>query len=93
MTVGYRIAHRALSLRVAGFRQRPFSRMALNAASHNIPGEQTGPATGQPPSVPAETAAAIVDASQKDPVGQQAPGRDGGDKDAGKKVKSEKERV
>ncbi|KAI9662360.1 MAG: valine--tRNA ligase [Bathelium mastoideum] len=65
--------------------------MALNAASHNIPGENTGPATGQPPSVSKETAETLVNASQQDPIGQQAPGRDGGDKDAGKKVKSEKE--
>ncbi|KAI9701638.1 MAG: valine--tRNA ligase [Bogoriella megaspora] len=65
--------------------------MALNSASHNIPGEKTGPATGQPPSVSQETSSALLDASKKDAVGQQAPGQDGGDKSAGKKVKTEKE--
>ncbi|KAF2146525.1 uncharacterized protein K452DRAFT_294091 [Aplosporella prunicola CBS 121167] len=50
--------------------------MALNHASHNIPGEKTGPATGPPPPVSSEAASAIVDASQKDAMGQHAPGQD-----------------
>ncbi|KAF1986264.1 valyl-tRNA synthetase-like protein [Aulographum hederae CBS 113979] len=65
--------------------------MALNAASHNIPGEQTGPVTGQPPSLSDEASSSLIQASEKDPMGQQAPGKDGGDKEAGQKVKSEKE--
>ncbi|KAL9065210.1 MAG: hypothetical protein Q9157_007553, partial [Trypethelium eluteriae] len=63
--------------------------MALNAASHNIPGEATGPASGQPPPVSQETASAIINASQQDPMGQQAPGRDGGAKDDGQKSEIE----
>ena len=56
-------------------------------------GEKTGPATGQPPPVSTETAAALVSSSDNDPIGQNAPGKDGGEKDAGKKQKTEKERT
>lgn len=35
----------------------------------------------------------ILGASEHDPIGQSAPGRDGGEKDAERKVKSEKERT
>jgi len=35
----------------------------------------------------------VVGASEQDATGQQAPGRDGGDQNAEKKVKSEKERM
>ncbi|KAF2088336.1 valyl-tRNA synthetase [Saccharata proteae CBS 121410] len=65
--------------------------MALNHASHNIPGEKTGPATGPPPPVSSETAAAAISASENDPVGQQAPGKDGASADGEKKPKTEKE--
>ncbi|KAL2357681.1 valyl-tRNA synthetase-like protein [Cryomyces antarcticus] len=65
--------------------------MALNAASHNTPGEKTGPVTGPPPSLSNETTSALLGASEQDPTGQHAPGKDGGDRDAGKKLKSEKE--
>ncbi|TKA78490.1 Valine--tRNA ligase, mitochondrial [Cryomyces minteri] len=65
--------------------------MALNAASHNTPGEKTGPVTGPPPSLSNETTSALLGASEQDPTGQHAPGKYGGDRDAGKKVKSEKE--
>ncbi|KAF1813777.1 valyl-tRNA synthetase-like protein [Eremomyces bilateralis CBS 781.70] len=65
--------------------------MALNAASHNIPGEKTGPITGQPPSPSKETSKSIQEAASKDATGQSTPGRDGGDKKAETKVKSEKE--
>ncbi|KAF2417220.1 valyl-tRNA synthetase-like protein [Tothia fuscella] len=65
--------------------------MAYNAASHNIPGERTGPISGQPPPASDETKAALLDASKQDPAGQSAPGQDGGEKDVGQKVKSEKE--
>jgi len=65
--------------------------MALNHASHNPTGEKTGPATGQPPPVSADTQQAIVGAAQADPTGQSAPGRDGGDPNGGAKEKSERE--
>lgn len=61
---------------------------ALRAA-----GEKTGPTTGDPPQVPSETAAALLGTSKNDPLGQHIGGQDGGDKQAGKKVKSEKERM
>lgn len=65
--------------------------MALNAASHNVPGVKTGPVSGQPPPVSDEAQDQILKASETNGIGQSAPGRDGGDKDASKKVKSEKE--
>ncbi|KAG9697153.1 valyl-tRNA synthetase-like protein, partial [Aureobasidium melanogenum] len=65
--------------------------MALNAASHNIPGEKTGPVSGQPPAPSAETTEALLSSAQKDPQGQNAPGQDGGDAEAPKKQKTEKE--
>lgn len=52
--------------------------MALNAASHNIPGEQTGPVTGPPPALDDKAKSAVLSASEKDPTGQHVPGRDGG---------------
>ena len=54
---------------------------------------KTGPVTGQPPPVSSEVTEAILKSSEQDPQGQNAPGQDGGDKDAGKKVKTEKERT
>lgn len=54
-------------------------------------GEKTGPVSGQPPPVSAEATEALVSASEKDPQGQNAPGRDGGDAEAPKKQKTEKE--
>jgi valyl-tRNA synthetase len=65
--------------------------MALNAASHNIPGEKTGPVTAAPPSLSAEAKGDILESASSDATGQSAPGKDGGDKAEGKKVKSEKE--
>ena len=65
--------------------------MALNAASHNPPGLKTGPVSGQPPSASAETTAALLGASKVDPLGQHDGGKDQEDKEAGTKVKSEKE--
>ncbi len=65
--------------------------MALNAASHNPPGLKTGPVSGQPPSASSEATAAILDAAKTDPMGQHEGGQDRGDKEAGLKVKSEKE--
>lgn len=58
-----------------------------------LAGEKTGPITGQPPPVDKDVASDLLGSSEKDPVGQSAPGRDGGDPEAGKKIKSEKERT
>ncbi len=55
-------------------------------------GEKTGPVTGAPPPLADDTKAAIVGGEKSDPMGQHEGGKDGGDKDEGKKVKSEKER-
>lgn len=63
--------------------------MALNAASHNIPGEKTGPVTGHPPPVDEDSKSAILGASKSESIGQNAPGRDGGDTDAEPKAESE----
>lgn len=65
--------------------------MALNHASHNPTGERTGPATGAPPAPSAESKAAILEAANGDIKGQSVPGKDGGDADAPKKEKTEKE--
>lgn len=70
---------------------RSHSTMALNAASHNPAGVKTGPISGQPPPLSSETAAAVSDASRQDKLGHNEGGRDGGDKQAGAKIKSEKE--
>ena len=56
-------------------------------------GEKTGPITGQPPPPSSEATEALLGASKSDPLGQHAQGRDGGDKEEGNKVKSEKERT
>ncbi|KAB2574020.1 Aminoacyl-tRNA synthetase class I conserved site [Lasiodiplodia theobromae] len=64
--------------------------MALNHASHNPTGEKTGPATGPPPPVSSETAAAVAESAKQDPVGQQAPGKDGEVKE-GEKPKTAKQ--
>lgn len=73
------------------FAPRRFSRMALNAASHNAPGLKTGPASGQPPPVSSDTTSALLGASKSDAIGQHEGGKDDGDKAAGTKVKSAKE--
>lgn len=65
--------------------------MALNAASHNPTGEPTGAVTGASPKLSDDLKAELVGASTSDPVGQSAPGKDGGEKDVAKKVKTEKE--
>ena len=56
-----------------------------------IAGEKTGPISGQPPPVSSEATEAIISSAEKDPKGINAPGQDGGDSDAPKKVKTEKE--
>jgi valyl-tRNA synthetase len=65
--------------------------MALNAASYNPTGEKTGTMSGQPPPPSDDTKAAILEAANGDLKGHNVPGQDGGDKNAEKKVKSEKE--
>ena len=56
-------------------------------------GAKTGPITGPPPEVSSEITAALQGAQKKDPLGQHEGGQDGGDKEAGTKLKSEKERT
>ena len=56
-------------------------------------GEKTGPITGQPPPPSSKVTEALLDASKSDPLGQHVQGQDRGDKEEGKKVKSEKERT
>ena len=63
--------------------------MAVNAASHNTPGEKTGPATGPPPPASQETKSAILNAANGEPTGQSAPGRDSVAMQAGEQGKSE----
>jgi len=58
-----------------------------------LAGERTGPISGQPPSVSSETSAALLGAAKDDPTGQHQGGHDGLDKEADKKVKSEKQRT
>ena len=68
--------------------------MALNASSHNPMGERTGPTGGAAPSTSSETKAAILEAANKDPLGQHIGGQDAGraaEKQGDAKVKSEKE--
>lgn len=56
-------------------------------------GVKTGPISGQPPPTSSETTSALLAAAKDDPMGQHEGGQDGGDKDAEKKVKSEKDRT
>ncbi|KAL8716730.1 MAG: hypothetical protein Q9225_005971 [Loekoesia sp. 1 TL-2023] len=65
--------------------------MALNAASHNSAGVKTGPVTEQPPQASSDAVSELLGASKDDPMGQHQGGKDGGEKDAEKKLKSEKE--
>ncbi|KAH7123561.1 valyl-tRNA synthetase-like protein [Dendryphion nanum] len=65
--------------------------MALNGASHNVTGDKTGPVTSAPPPVDQDTKAALLDSANTEATGQNAPGRDGGEKGVEKKVKTEKE--
>ena len=58
-----------------------------------LAGEKTGPVSGQPPALSAETTDALISSAEKDPQGQNAPGQDGGDAEAPKKQKTEKERT
>lgn len=56
-------------------------------------GTKTGPVTEQPPQASSDAVSDLLGASKDDPMGQHQGGKDGGDKDGDKKVKSEKERM
>lgn len=64
--------------------------MALNASSHNVTGESTGPTTAPPPAVAEDVKKDIINASEADGVGQSAPGREN-EKGVEKKEKTAKE--
>ncbi|KAF1912478.1 tRNA synthetases class I-domain-containing protein [Ampelomyces quisqualis] len=64
--------------------------MALNASSHNVAGEKTGPTSAPPPAVSEHVKKDVLDAANTDAVGQSAPGREN-EKGAEKKEKSAKE--
>jgi hypothetical protein len=64
--------------------------MALNAASHNIAGEKTGPVTAAPPAVSDESKKELLEAANTDGTGQSAPGREN-EKGVEKKEKTAKE--
>ena len=62
--------------------------MAVNAASHNAPGQKTGPNTGAPPATSEDTKQAILQAANAEATGQSAPGRDSVAMNAGQQAKS-----
>ena len=64
--------------------------MALNAASHNVAGEKTGPVTAAPPAVSDESKKELLEAANADGTGQSAPGREN-EKGVEKKEKTAKE--
>jgi hypothetical protein len=64
--------------------------MALNASSHNVAGEKTGPTTAPPPAVSADVKKDLLDAANADGAGQSVPGREN-EKGVEKKEKSAKE--
>lgn len=64
--------------------------MALNAASHNATGEQTGPVTAAPPALSDDSKKDIQAAAANDGTGQSAPGREN-EKGVEKKEKTAKE--
>jgi hypothetical protein len=64
--------------------------MALNASSHNVTGEKTGPITAPPPALSDDIKKDILDAANADGTGQSAPGREN-EKGVEKKEKSAKE--
>lgn len=64
--------------------------MALNASSHNVAGEKTGPITAPPPALSDEVKKDLLGAADTDGTGQSAPGREN-EKGVEKKEKSAKE--
>ncbi|CAF9928093.1 MAG: hypothetical protein ALECFALPRED_003949 [Alectoria fallacina] len=66
--------------------------MALNPASYNPGGVNTGPATGAPPPTSSETTAALLGASKDDPMGQHEGGQDKQGEGALDELEKEKEK-
>ncbi|KAF2132681.1 valyl-tRNA synthetase-like protein [Dothidotthia symphoricarpi CBS 119687] len=64
--------------------------MALNASSHNVAGEKTGPTTAPPPAISDDIKKDLLEAAGADATGQSAPGREN-EKGEEKKEKSAKE--
>lgn len=64
--------------------------MALNASSHNITGEKTGPTSAPPPAPSDDVKKDLLDVANADGIGQSAPGREN-EKSVEKKEKSAKE--
>lgn len=64
--------------------------MALNAASHNVAGEKTGPVTAAPPAVSDESKKELLEAANADGTGQSAPGQEN-EQGVEKKEKTAKE--
>lgn len=69
------------------------SLIQLPLTRYQLAGAKTGPVTGPPPPTSSETTSEILGSAEKDPVGQHQGGKDGGDKNEQKKVKTEKERT
>lgn len=65
----------------------------LNSDTKQLAGEKTGPVSGQPPPASPEITAAILEASKDDSMGQHEGGHAIGDKEAPKKIKTEKARM
>ncbi|CAF9910509.1 hypothetical protein IMSHALPRED_009216 [Imshaugia aleurites] len=66
--------------------------MALNPASYNPAGAETGPATEPPPPTSSETTAALLGAAKDDPMGQHEGGQDKQGEGALDKLEKEKEK-
>jgi valyl-tRNA synthetase len=64
--------------------------MALNASSHNVAGEKTGPITAPPPALSDDVKKDLLGAADVDGTGQSAPGREN-EQGIEKKEKSAKE--
>lgn len=64
--------------------------MALNPASYNPAGVNTGPASEPPPPTSSETTAALLGASKDDPMGQHEGGQDKQGEGALDKLEKEK---
>lgn len=65
--------------------------MALNPASYNAAGVNTGPVSEPPPPTSSETAAALLGASKDDPMGQHEGGQDKQGEGALEKLEKDKE--
>jgi valyl-tRNA synthetase len=65
--------------------------MALNGASHNIPGEKQGPVTAPPPTVARDIKKDILEAADSEATGQSTAGRGHGEQGEPKREKTAKE--